>query len=100
LRAFPDLRVTLDDLVVEGGRIALAWTWHGTHRGVVMNIPPTDRPVTVRGMSFLTVEEGQIRRGVRLWDVAGLLRALGLLLAIAALQQTRKDPAGLSLDSA
>ncbi len=79
LRAFPDLLVTLDDVVIDDHRVALAWHWHGTHRGAFMNIPPSGRQVTVKGTSFLTIENGQIRRGTRIWDLAGLLRALGLL---------------------
>jgi len=79
LRAFPDLRVTLDECVIEDSRVVLFWTWRGTHRGTFMHIPPTRREVTVRGTSLLTMEEGKIRRGLRIWDVAGLLRAIGLL---------------------
>ena len=79
LYAFPDLQVTLNEVLVEGDRAALAWTWRGTHRGTLMNIPPTGRTVTVQGMSILTLEAGRIRRGLRIWDLAGLLRALGLL---------------------
>ena len=79
LRAFPDLQVTLTDVVVDGNRAALGWTWCGTHRGTFMNIPPTVRHVAVRGASFLIIENGRIRRGTRIWDLAGLLRAVGLL---------------------
>ena len=79
LRAFPDLQVTLNDLVIDGNRAALIWSWCGTHRGTFMRIPPTGRAVAVRGASFLIIEDGQIRRGARIWDLAGLLRAIGLL---------------------
>ncbi len=79
LRAFPDLQVTLNEVVIDGDRAALAWTWCGTHRGTMLNIPPTGRHVTVRGTSFLTFEDGLIRRGLRVWDMAGLLRSIGLL---------------------
>jgi steroid delta-isomerase-like uncharacterized protein len=79
LRAFPDLQLALDDLVVEDNRVAVAWTLRGTHRGALMNIPPSGRMVSVRGTSILTVEEGRFRRALRIWDVAGLLRAIGLL---------------------
>jgi steroid delta-isomerase-like uncharacterized protein len=80
LRALPDLHITLDDLIVgEDGRAALAWTWRGTHKGTLMKIPPTGRTVTVRGTTLLTLADGKIQRSVRIWDVAGLLRAVGLL---------------------
>ena len=41
LRAFPDFQVTLDDAIVNGERVAMYWTWTGTHRGTFMNIPAT-----------------------------------------------------------
>lgn len=77
-RAFPDLRFT-GETIVEGRRAALLWTMRGTHRGPIMNIPPTGRQIEVRGVSLLTIEDGKITRGLNVWDTAGLLRALKLL---------------------
>jgi steroid delta-isomerase-like uncharacterized protein len=79
LRAFPDLHFTQEATLTQGDRIALFWTARGTHRGKLMNIPPTCRPVQVRGVSLLTLQDGKIRHGLIIWDVAGLLRAIGLL---------------------
>ena len=79
LRAFPDLNFTLDDTVLQGAQVVLMWTAHGTHRGVFMHIPPTGRRVVVRGISVLTMKDDKILRGYYMWDVAGLLRAIGLL---------------------
>lgn len=79
LASFPDLRVNAEDLVVAGNRAALVWTAHGTHQGGLMHIPATGREVDVRGVSLLTVEGGRVSRELVIWDVAGLLRALGLL---------------------
>ncbi|MBI4493774.1 MAG: ester cyclase [Chloroflexi bacterium] len=79
LRAFPDLCLTGEATVIEGNRVALGWKARGTHQGPLMNIPPTGRAVEVRGVTLLTVEGSKVRRGLYVWDVAGLLRALGLL---------------------
>jgi steroid delta-isomerase-like uncharacterized protein len=79
LRAFPDLKITLDDRLIDGERAALYWTWTGTHRGTFMHIPPTGHQVKVRGASLIVLENGKIRRGLRIWDLAGLLRDLKLL---------------------
>src|ERR1700674_5596178 len=38
--AFPDLKVTVEDVVAEGDRTMLRWTGAGTHKGQLMNIPP------------------------------------------------------------
>lgn len=79
LGAFPDLRFTQDEIVVQGDRVALFWTARGTHEGRLMNIPPTHRKIAVRGTSLLTIENGKVSRGLYVWDVAGLLRSIGLL---------------------
>jgi steroid delta-isomerase-like uncharacterized protein len=79
LAAFPDFRLLPDDLVAQDDRIAVIWTAEGTHRGPLLHIPPTGRSVKVRGCSYLIVRGDRIVRGLHLWDVAGLLRALGLL---------------------
>ncbi len=82
--AFPDLDVRADEMVVEGGRVAVVWTARGTHRGVLMNIPASGRAVEVRGVSVLVVRNQQIARAFTMWDVAGFLRTLGLLPELAA----------------
>jgi steroid delta-isomerase-like uncharacterized protein len=79
LRAFPDLRFVEEDIVAQDDRVVLVWKAYGTHKGKLMNIPPTGRNIAVRGISMLTVENGKIVRGLYVWDVAGLLRSIGLL---------------------
>jgi len=79
LGAFPDLEFTEQETIVQGQRAALMWKARGTHRGPLMNIPATNRPTEIRGMSLLTVEEGKITREASIWDVAGFLRSIGLL---------------------
>jgi steroid delta-isomerase-like uncharacterized protein len=79
LQAFPDLRFVEEEVVVQDNRAVLIWTAHGTHRGKLMRIPPTGCEIAVRGTSVLTIENGSVVRGLYIWDVAGLLRSLGLL---------------------
>jgi steroid delta-isomerase-like uncharacterized protein len=77
--AFPDLIFAVDDTIADGDRLALAWTANGTHRGVILNIPATGRFVSFRGVSLLTVRDGKVSQATYLWDVAGLIRSVGLL---------------------
>jgi steroid delta-isomerase-like uncharacterized protein len=79
LAAFPDLQFTVDDVVIQGDRVVQVWRVRASHRGSLMNIPPTGRPVAVRGASLLTFRGDKLYRATYIWDVAGLLRGIGLL---------------------
>ncbi len=79
IAAFPDLHFVQHDLIVEPDRVVLVWTAQGTHLGAFMNIPPSGRRVAVRGVSLLTLNGEHIQRALYVWDVAGLLRSIGLL---------------------
>jgi len=78
-RAFPDLRLAVTSTVVQDSRVAVVWVAEGTHQGPIMNIPPTGRKVEVRGVSVIDVKDGLIVRGQYIWDLAGMLRNMGLL---------------------
>jgi steroid delta-isomerase-like uncharacterized protein len=78
-RAFPDLQFLVTDKIIEASRVALVWVAEGTHQGPIMNIPPTGHKVQVRGMSVIKVENGLIVSGQYIWDMAGMLRHMGLL---------------------
>ena len=79
LQAFPDLRFTTQELIVQDNHAAVSWSATGTQRGAVLHIPPTGKAVAVCGVSMFTVEENRISRGRHIWDVAAMLRELGLL---------------------
>jgi steroid delta-isomerase-like uncharacterized protein len=78
-QAFPDLHFENEQMIFQDQQVAYVWRAWGTHRGIVMNIPPTCREVSVRGMTLLTFQEGKITRSISIWDLAGFLRAIRLL---------------------
>jgi steroid delta-isomerase-like uncharacterized protein len=84
VQAFPDIQLTLDEAIVQGNRAALIYTVRGTHTGSIMRIPATGRTIEIQGVSLITVEHGQITHGAAIWDVAGLLRTIGLLPELSA----------------
>ncbi|HSL28203.1 MAG TPA: ester cyclase [Anaerolineales bacterium] len=78
-QAFPDLTFQVTGTIVEGRRLVIIWIAKGTHQGPIMNIPPTGRKLEIRGVSILDVQDGLIVRSKYIWDVAGMLRHMGLL---------------------
>ena len=79
LNAVPDFGFIVDDVIADGNRVAVAWNVCGTHRGSLMNIPPTGKNIAIRGVSLFTVENDRIQQATYVWDLAGLLRNIGLL---------------------
>jgi steroid delta-isomerase-like uncharacterized protein len=79
LEAFPDLCVKAEEIISQGDRVVIVWNGQGTHHGKLMNIPPTGRTLTTRGVTVLTIEDNQVTHALYFWDVAGLLREIGLL---------------------
>ena len=77
--AFPDLRVKNEDVIVEGDKVVARWTARGTHRGALMNIPPTGRQVTLKGVDILRIEGGKIAERWGEFDALGMLQQLGVV---------------------
>lgn len=78
-RALPDLQFRAYETILENSQLALHWRICGAQRGVLLNIPPTGQKIQINGVSFLTLRDDKIQRAVHLWDMAAVLRTLGLL---------------------
>jgi steroid delta-isomerase-like uncharacterized protein len=77
--AFPDAHVRVDRMVAEGDTVAVEWTLAGTHRGKMMGIPATGKSIHFQGISMIRFRQNMAVADTRLWDLAGLLRQIGLL---------------------
>jgi predicted ester cyclase len=78
--AFPDLQLTLDELIGEGEKVVVRWTMRGTHLGEMRGgIPPTGKPFTVTGTTTNRVASGQIAEAWGNIDLLGLMLQLGLV---------------------
>jgi steroid delta-isomerase-like uncharacterized protein len=74
--AVGDRSVVVDDLVVDGDRIAWRWTLTGKHVGPFLDVQPTGKSVTLRGVNFQRVRDGVVVEHWTLADLAGLARQL------------------------
>ena len=75
--AFPDLRITVDDVIASGDKVALRWHSEGTHRGELAGLAPTGVHGSVTGMSIDQWKDGKIVEAWAEWDNLGLARQLG-----------------------
>jgi hypothetical protein len=63
--ALTDLQTSLDELLVEGDKLAWRWTVTGTHVG-------NGQPVTLRGVNFQRIEAGRVAEHWTLADLSAL----------------------------
>jgi predicted ester cyclase len=75
--AFPDLRVTIEDQVAEGAKVATRWTVRGTHQGEMMGAAPTGNQVTFTGTQTDYLSGGKMVESWSNWDTLGMLQQIG-----------------------
>ena len=61
--AFPDLHTTLEDVLVDGDRVAVRGTDRGTHRGDFRGLPASGREVTTTWIEIFRMENGKAAEG-------------------------------------
>jgi len=77
---FPDMQVTIDDVIAEGDKVAYRWTARGTQTGEIMGIPPTSRSVILTGITIDRYDtESKIVEHWESYDQLGMLQQLGVI---------------------
>jgi steroid delta-isomerase-like uncharacterized protein len=79
LGAFPDLGITVEDLVAEGDRVVARLTLRGTHDGPFFGVPATSKVVTWPAIHVLRLEAERIVERWALADVLGIMGQIGAL---------------------
>jgi steroid delta-isomerase-like uncharacterized protein len=77
--AFPDIHFTIDQMFADGDFVVTRWTATGTHGGVLMGIPATNRKTVTRGCTVSQYTDGKVVHDWIYWDTGNLLRQLGVL---------------------
>jgi predicted ester cyclase len=81
LSAFPDYRLTIEEQIAEGDKVATVWSGMGTHEGdwesPASTIAPTGKHVRWTGTTTLRLSEGRISEVIASsWDHLGILQQL------------------------
>lgn len=77
--AFPDIQVSVEDMVAEDDKIVTRWSARATHQGDLMGIPPTGKNVQITGIAIDRFEGDQ---SVEHWEIAdqlGTMQQLGVV---------------------
>ena len=77
VQAFPDVRITVHDMVQEPGRIGVRAEISGTHEGELFGSAPTGKSVGFRLHEFHTLVDGRLTATWHMEDWFGLFLQLG-----------------------
>jgi steroid delta-isomerase-like uncharacterized protein len=80
--ALPDLRATMEDLVISGDRVVGRFIYRGTHTGELMGIPAGGHAVEMRSIDMWRIADGMF---VEHWDELNLLEVFQQVGAIPPL---------------
>jgi predicted ester cyclase len=76
--AFPDLRAEIVEQFANGEMVATRKTFHGTHKGEFLGVPPTGKHIAFRTVDLLRVSDGKMREH---WNVVDVTSIVGQLQA-------------------
>jgi steroid delta-isomerase-like uncharacterized protein len=79
LQAFPDLRLTVEDVIAEGDKVVVRNTVTGTHRGEYMGLQATGRPVTYNEIFIFRFVNGRVAETWGVVDVFSQMKQLGVI---------------------
>jgi predicted ester cyclase len=82
LRVYPDLHVTVEDLIAEGDKVVGRTTVTGTHRGEYMGIQPTGKSVTYNEIFIFRFVAGRVAEIWGVVDVFSQLQQIGVSLPV------------------
>ncbi len=80
--AFPDVRLTVEDIIAEGETVTARWSCKGTHKGDLNGIAPTGKQFTISGISVVRFISGKISESWVNWDALGLMQQLGVVAEV------------------
>ncbi|WP_240907327.1 ester cyclase [Paludisphaera rhizosphaerae] len=76
LTAFPDLKFEIEDTVAAGDDVVVRWTVSGTHTGDGLGVPPCNKSIAARGMTWHRFKDGQMTEGWDSWNQGALMQHL------------------------
>ena len=77
--AFPDIHITIEDMVAEGDRVAVLMTSRGTHKGEYMGIPPTGNRIEMRNTCIIRIANGKFVEWWGTLDGLSMMQQLGVI---------------------
>jgi steroid delta-isomerase-like uncharacterized protein len=67
--AFPDIKITLKEMVAEGDKVAALVNWKATYKGAYMGIPATGKKIDISVAIIIKIKNG---KWVEFWNVTDI----------------------------
>ena len=78
-QAFPDIHVTIEDIIASEDKVVARLTFRGTHKGEFLGVQPTGQEVIWSGIWIYRVANGKFVERWHNYDMHGLMRQLGAI---------------------
>ena len=78
-QAFPDLRMTVQQVIAEGDLVSVLWVAEGTNTGTGNGLPATGKRGRIRGITNWRIVDGRIKEEWSAFDQLSFMQQLGLL---------------------
>jgi predicted ester cyclase len=75
-KAFPDIRIMFDEIIIEGNKVACRYNLTGTHKGEFVDLRPTDKQFRVNGMTVFSFRDAKCIERWNLVDMMSLMEQL------------------------
>ena len=69
-KAFPDIRIIFEDLIIEGNKVAGRYYLTGTHKGEFIGLQPTDKQFKVNGMTVFALRNAKV---IERWNIVDMI---------------------------
>ena len=77
--SFPDFHLTIEDTVADGDRVAVDYSFTGTHKGPLGAVPASGHRVTLSGIAIFHLASGKVKEARMVWDRLSLQQQIGAL---------------------
>jgi steroid delta-isomerase-like uncharacterized protein len=78
-QGFPDIQWTVEDMVAEGDKVVVRWSWQGTHSNTFMGFQPTHKSLNNHAIAIYQFRENQIIHAWLESDRVGFLQQVGVI---------------------
>ncbi len=75
--AFPDLAISVHDMIAEGDKVAARITFTGTHSGEFFGVPASGNQVAMDGIDIMEFRDGKAVGHWGVTDMAGIMAQMG-----------------------